>query len=140
MCCPAWQKRQRPQGRLGLTATRWPIGSGPYYLSEFETDRRHVMRRNPNFRGETYPCEGFKGDEQAGLLQDCGKPLPFIDTVVAVMVKERVPRKQLFVQGHLDMPEVERNDWGVDFRADMVGHEPNDALAVSGREPFSGIR
>lgn len=103
----------------GLSSTRWPIGSGPYYLAEFETDRRHVMRRNPNFRGETYPCEGFEGDEQAGLLQDCGKPLPFIDTVVAVMVKERVPRKQLFVQGHLDMPEVERNDWGVDFRADM---------------------
>ncbi len=103
----------------GLSATRWPIGSGPYYLSEFETDRRHVMRRNPHFHGETYPCEGADGDAQAGLLQDCGQALPFIDTVVAVMVRERVPRKQLFIQGHLDMPEVERSDWGVEFRADM---------------------
>ena len=103
----------------GLSATRWPIGSGPYFMSEYETDRRHVMRRNPDFHGESYPCEGESGDVEAGLLQDCGKPLPFIDTVVAVMVKERVPRKQLFVQGHFDLPEVERSDWGVEFRADM---------------------
>ena len=104
----------------GLSATRWPIGSGPYYLAEYQTDRRHVMRRNPHFRGETYPCEGEPGDQAAGLLRDCGQPMPFIDTVVAVMVKERVPRKQLFVQGHLDIPEVERSDWGVEFRADMA--------------------
>ena len=103
----------------GLTQDRWPVGSGPYMMSEYETDRRHVMRRNPHFRGEPYPCEGAPGDAEAGLLADCGKPMPFIDTVVATVVKERVPRKQLFAQGHLDMPEVERSDWGVEFRADM---------------------
>ena len=103
----------------GLSNDRWPIGSGPYMLTEFDTDRRHVMQRNPHFRGEAYPCEGMPGDAEIGLLQDCGKPMPFIDTVVATVVKERVPRKQLFTQGHLDMPEVERSDWGVEFRADM---------------------
>ena len=103
----------------GLSQGRWPVGSGPYYMAEYEVDRRHVMRRNPLFRGETYPCEGAPGDAEAGLLHDCGKPMPFIDTVVAVKVSERVPRKQQFLQGHLDLPEVERNDWGVEFRADM---------------------
>ena len=103
----------------GLSQDRWPVGSGPYYMAEHLSDRRHEMRRNPLFHGETYPCDGAPGDAEAGLLQDCGKPLPFIDRVVAVMMAERVPRKQQFLQGHLDLPEVERNDWGVEFRADM---------------------
>jgi hypothetical protein len=71
----------------GLSQDRWPVGSGPYYMAEFVSDRRHEMRRNPLFRGETYPCDGAPGDAEAGLLQDCGKPLPFIDRVVAVMIK-----------------------------------------------------
>lgn len=119
----------------GLWASRWPVGSGPYYLAEYDTDRRHVMRRNPLFRGETYPCEGMPGDAEAGLLHDCGKAMPFIDTVVAVMVKERVPRKQLFTQGHLDLPEVERSDWGVEFRTDMERSE-----AVRQRYTERGLR
>jgi len=48
------------------------------------------MRRNPNFRGETYPCEGMPGDREAGRLDDCGKPLPFIDEVVAKYVAEGI--------------------------------------------------
>ena len=112
----------------GLTMDRWPVGSGPFMMTEFVPDRRHVMRRNPNFRGETYPCEGMPGDREAGRLDDCGKPLPFIDEVVATIVKERVPRKQLFTQGYLDMPEIERNDWGLEFRADMDASPATRAL------------
>ena len=44
--------------------------------------RKLVLERNPNFHGETYPAEGMPGDRQAGLLDDAGQPLPFIDRVV----------------------------------------------------------
>lgn len=102
----------------GLTLVRWPVGSGPFMMSEFVQDRRHVMVRNPHFRGETYPCEGMPGDREAGLLDDCGKRMPFVDGFQSVIIKERVPRKEMFKQGYLDMPEIERPDWGVEFRAD----------------------
>ncbi|MFG5406838.1 ABC transporter substrate-binding protein [Piscinibacter sakaiensis] len=102
----------------GLTLVRWPVGSGPFMMSEYVQDRRHAMVRNPNWRGEPYPCEGMPGDKEAGLLADCGKTLPFVDGFQSVIVKERVPRKELFKQGYLDVPEVERPDWGVEFRAD----------------------
>jgi ABC-type transport system substrate-binding protein len=103
----------------GLSLSRWPVGTGPYMMTEFLQDRRHVMRRNPNFRGEPYPCDGMPGDRAAGLLADCGRTMPFIDTIVSTIEKEKVPRKEKFKQGYLDVPEIERPEWGVEFRTDM---------------------
>ena len=102
----------------GLSWNRWPVGTGPFMMTEYEQDRRHVMSRNPNYRGDPYPCEGAQGDRAAGLLADCGKPMPFVDKIVANLIKERVPRKEMFKQGYLDLPEIERADWGVEFLAD----------------------
>jgi ABC-type transport system substrate-binding protein len=76
------------------------------------------MKRNPNFRGEPFPCEGEPEDAAAGLLKDCGKTMPFIDTLHVQIEKEKVPRKEKFKQGYLDVPEIERPEWGVDFRND----------------------
>src|ERR1019366_9394081 len=102
----------------GLSLNQWPVGTGPYMMTEFIRHRRHVMKRNPNFRGEPYPCEGEPGDAKAGLLADCGKLMPFIDTLYVTIEKEKVPRKEKFKQGYFDVPEIERPEWGVDFRND----------------------
>lgn len=101
-----------------MSMNRWPIGSGPFMMTEYEQDRRHVMSRNPNYRPDTYPCDGEPGDAEAGRLADCGKPVPFVDKVVAINVKERVPIKELFKQGYLDLPEMDRADWGVNLAVD----------------------
>jgi ABC-type transport system substrate-binding protein len=77
------------------------------------------MKRNPNYRGEPYPCEGMPGDREKGLLDDCGKRMPFVDTIVSTIEKEAVPRKEKFKQGYLDVPEIERPEWGVNFVNDM---------------------
>ena len=45
----------------GLTLDMWPIGTGPYMMTEYIKNRRHEMKRNPNFRGEPYPCDGMPG-------------------------------------------------------------------------------
>jgi len=102
----------------GLSLNQWPVGSGPFMMWEFVRDRRHVLKRNPNYHGETYPCEGMPGDKEAGLLDDCGKPMPFVDTLYVTMEKEKVPRKEKFRQGFFDVPEIERPEYGVDFRND----------------------
>ncbi|EGJ10705.1 ABC transporter substrate-binding protein [Rubrivivax benzoatilyticus] len=102
----------------GLSLNQWPVGTGPYMMVDFVRDRRHVLQRNPNFHGETYPCEGMPGDAEAGLLADCGKPMPFIDKLYVTIEKEKVPRKEKFKQGYFDVPEIERPEWGVDFRND----------------------
>ncbi|WP_051243302.1 ABC transporter substrate-binding protein [Azohydromonas australica] len=103
----------------GLSLSAWPVGTGPYMLVERITDRRHVLQRNPNFRGEPYPCEGMPGDKEAGLLDDCGKPMPFIDRIVSTNEREKLPHKAKFIQGYLDVPEIERPEWGIEFLSDM---------------------
>ncbi|MBI4984952.1 MAG: ABC transporter substrate-binding protein [Rhodocyclales bacterium] len=85
-----------------LTLDWYPIGTGPYMLTENNPNARMVLERNPNFRAETYPCEGAPGDAEAGLLEDCGKPLPFIDKVVFTREKEQIPYWNKFLQGYYD--------------------------------------
>ena len=114
-----------------LSLNQWPVGTGPYMMTEYVQDRRHVMKRNPNYRGEPYPCEGSAEDKAAGYLADCGKTMPFIDTIVTTIVKEKVPRKEMFKQGYLDVPEIERPEWGVDFRVDVEDSDKVKALYES---------
>lgn len=101
-----------------LSWNQWPVGSGPFMMTEYVQDRRHVMSRNPHYRVETYPCDGGPGDAEAGRLADCGKRIPFVDKVVAINVKEKVPIKELFKQGYLDLPEMDRADWGINLAVD----------------------
>ncbi len=85
-----------------LTLDWYPIGTGPYMLTENNPNARMVLERNPNFRHETYPCEGEAGDREEGLLKDCGQVLPFIDKVVFTREKEQIPYWNKFLQGYYD--------------------------------------
>jgi ABC-type transport system substrate-binding protein len=103
----------------GLSLNRWPVGTGPYMMMEYVQDRRHVIRRNPNFRGEPYPCEGSLEDKAAGLLDDCGKTMPFIDEIVFNIEKEAVPLDTKFRQGYLDVPELDQTSFGNAYKIQM---------------------
>jgi ABC-type transport system substrate-binding protein len=80
----------------------YPIGTGAYMLTENNPNRRMVLARNPNYHEELYPSEGAPGDAEAGLLQDQGKRLPFIDQVVYTLEKETIPYWNKFLQGYYD--------------------------------------
>lgn len=95
-----------------LTLDTWPVGTGPYMLTEYVPNHRMVLRRNPNYRGEPYPCEGEAQDKANGLLADCGKPTPFIDSMVSIAEKEGSPIMGKFLQGYYDMPQFERGEPG----------------------------
>jgi len=88
--------------KKNLTLDWYPIGTGPYMLTENNPNRAMVLVRNPNFHGETYPAEGEPADGAAGLLVDAGKALPFIDKLVFTLEKEGIPRWNKFLQGYYD--------------------------------------
>lgn len=85
-----------------ITLDWYPIGTGPYMLTENNPNLRMVLEKNPNFRGEYYPMEGMPGDEETGLLVDAGKELPFIDKIIYTREKESIPRWNKFLQGYYD--------------------------------------
>ncbi len=85
-----------------ITLDWYPIGTGPYQLTENNPNRRMVMERNPNFHAEFYPRQGEQTDKEQGLLADAGKQLPFIDKVVYTLEKESIPYWNKFLQGYYD--------------------------------------
>ena len=103
----------------GLSLDRWPVGTGAYMMSEYVQDRLHVMVRNPNYRGEPYPCHGMPGDNEAGMLADCGKRMPFVDRMVFTVEREAVPLRNKFLQGYYDIPVFERTDSGMSYLVAM---------------------
>jgi ABC-type transport system substrate-binding protein len=114
---------QPGMAEAGMSLDTWPVGTGPYMMTEYVKDRRHVLQRNPHWRGEPYPCEGMPGDRAAGLLDDCGKTMPFVDRYEFTVEREGLPRRAKFRQGYYDVEVFERNDTGMPYQVEMQDSE-----------------
>jgi oligopeptide transport system substrate-binding protein len=118
-----------------ITLDWYPVGTGPYMLTVNNPNRRMVLERNPHFHGETYPTEGMPGDAEAGLLDDAGKPLPFIDRVVFSLEKEDIPYWNKFLQGYYDASGISSDSFD---QAVSVGSAGEISLTEAMQE--QGIR
>jgi hypothetical protein len=110
---------QEGMSRRNLNPDTWPVGTGPYMLTEYIPNSRMVLDRNPNYRGVPYPCEGEAGDKEKGLLNDCGKKTPFVDKVVSVIEKEATSVATKFIQGYYDIPQLERGEPGIGYQVSI---------------------
>ncbi len=93
---------QAPLMNLNLKLDNSPVGTGPYRMAVYHPNREIVLARNERFHGETYPARGDPGDREAGLLEDAGKPLPFIEQAIYKRENEAIPRWNKFLQGYYD--------------------------------------
>jgi oligopeptide transport system substrate-binding protein len=116
-----------------LTLDWWPVGSGPYYLSENNPNQRMVLTRNPYYDSETYPAEGEADDVAAGLLSDVGKPLPLIDKIVFTLEKETIPYWNKFLQGYYDASGISSDSFDQAVRVAGGGEATvSDAMQAQG--------
>ncbi len=114
-----------------LTLDWWPVGSGPYYLSENDPNRRMVLTRNPYFDSERYPTEGEASD--APLLNDAGKSLPLIDKVVFTLEKETIPYWNKFLQGYYDASGISSDSFDQAVQVSVGGETSvSDAMQAQG--------
>lgn len=97
---------QKGLAEKNITLDWYPVGTGPYMLSENDPNRVMILEKNPNYHGETYPSEGMPDDIEEGLLADAGKPLPFIDKVIYSRERESIPRWNKFLQGYYDASNI----------------------------------
>ena len=91
-----------------------PVGTGPYMLEkpgDWVRNSKITLKKNPNWRGETYPTEGEASDEAKGLLADKGKPLPFADALVFTELPEDSPRWQNFMKGNFEFVEIPNDNF-----------------------------
>ncbi|MBT8447502.1 MAG: peptide ABC transporter substrate-binding protein, partial [Gammaproteobacteria bacterium] len=105
--------------KRNLTMDWYPIGTGPYMLTENNPNRRMVLERNPNFRGEAYPDSGEPEDRASGMLADAGKRMPFIDVAYYSLEKEAIPEWNKFLQGYFDTAGIlsDSFDQAIQFNA-----------------------
>ena len=113
-----------------LSLDWWPVGSGPYYLSENNPNQRMVMSRNPYYDSESYPSAGEHGDP----LTDAGKPLPLIDKVVFSLEKETIPYWNKFLQGYYDASGISSDSFDQAVQVNVGGE-----TAVSDEMTLQGI-
>ena len=104
-----------------LTLDWYPVGTGPFMLSENNPNLRMVLSRNPNFHGERYPSEGMPGDREAGLLDDTGEPMPFVDKAVYSLEKESIPYWNKFLQGYYDSSGISSDAFDQAVQFDAAG-------------------
>jgi ABC-type transport system substrate-binding protein len=123
-----------------LSLDWYPIGSGPFMLSENNPNLRMVLERNPHFHGEAYPSEGDPGDRELGLLDDAGKPMPFIDKAIYSLEKETIPYWNKFLQGYYDTSGVSSDsfDQAVQF-SDRGELGLTEAMQAKGIELMTAV-
>lgn len=114
--------------KYGAEIINNPVGTGPFMLakaSDWIRNSKLTLKKNPTWRGETYPTEGEPGDKEAGLLEDAGKPLPFADQIVVTELPEDQPRWQNLMKGNFDYAEIPNDNF-----ESAVKKENHKALAA----------
>ncbi len=119
--------------RYGDEFLNHPVGTGPYVLDEWQRGSRIVLTRNPTFRDERYPSEGEPGDEEAGLLEDAGKQLPFIDKQVFTIIEEDQPAWLKLMNGDVDVGGIPKDNYGGSITPQR---ELTDELKAKGLELY----
>lgn len=92
-----------------------PVGTGPFLLNSWQRNYRIEFVRNPKWeetgRVEYYPASGEPGDEEAGLLDDAGLPIPFLDRVVQYVVRDRSTQWLMFLRGQFEASGIARDNF-----------------------------
>ena len=96
------------------------VGTGPYILKTFERKHRIVLERNPDYRDDRYPPvpdeadlteaekESVRADVAAGLYDDAGKKVPFIDVLEFDFVAEAYSSWMRFLSKQTDAAGIPR--------------------------------
>lgn len=92
-----------------------PVGTGPFVLKSWRRNYRVEFVRNLKWietgRMEYYPATGDDADAAAGLLDDAGMRLPFLDRIVQYVISDQSTEWLKFVTGELDSTGISRENW-----------------------------
>jgi ABC-type transport system substrate-binding protein len=115
-----------------------PVGTGPYILETWNNNYRIEFVRNPKWaetgRVELYPSTGTEEARTAGLLDDAGRPIPFIDRIVQYVVDDVATTWMMFLSGQFSYSTISRDNWAAVI---TPGRELVSAMKEQGVELLS---
>ena len=99
----------------GTEFVNHPVGTGSYVLEKWNNNYRIEFVRNPKWvetgRIELYPTTGTEEVRAAGLLDDVGKQIPFIDRIVQYVVDDPTTTWMMFLSGQFSYSTISRDNW-----------------------------
>lgn len=104
-----------------ITLDWYPIGTGPYYLSENNPNQKMVLIKNPNFHGEIFPTAGELTDLENNYLKNAGASIPFVEKMILSLDKENIPRWNKFLQGYYDQSGIHADSFDQAIKLDQNG-------------------
>jgi oligopeptide transport system substrate-binding protein len=112
---------QRGMDEKNLSFGWYPIGTGPFMLSENNPNKRMILEKNPNYREEYFPLNASDADKKVGYLSNAGKRLPIIDKAIYTLEKESIPRWNKFLQGYYDASGISADSFDQAIRINQFG-------------------
>ncbi len=107
--------------RRNISLDWYPIGSGPFMLTENNPNLRMVLSRNPNYHVTTYPNTGAPQDANMGLLADAGRRLPLVNRAIYSLEREDIPYWNKFLQGFYDLSGISSDSFDQAIRFNDQG-------------------
>jgi ABC-type transport system substrate-binding protein len=102
--------------RNNISLDWYPVGTGPYCLSENNPERRMVLERNPGYRESKNPIEN-----------------PKVQKVVYTLEKESVPFWNKFLQGYYDISAIQSDNFASAIQFNAAGEpELTDVMKKKG--------
>lgn len=100
----------------------YPVGTGPFMLTENNPNSRMIMEKNPNYRKTYFPASTEPEDKAKGYLVNVGKQIPMVDKVVLILEKETIPRWNKFLQGYYDQSGIAADSFDQAIAMNAVGN------------------
>ena len=107
--------------KKNITLNWYPIGTGPFKLTENNPNLRMVLKKNENFRGEVYPSLKDKIENKKLISINKEKVIPFIDKAIFSLEKEQIPRWNKFLQGYYDNSGIASDNYDQAVSLDSSG-------------------
>lgn len=111
---------QRDMDDKNLSFGWYPIGTGPFMLTQNNPNRHMVLEKNPNYRDVYFPVDSSKKDSV--FARNSGKRLPLIDKAVYTLEKESIPRWNKFLQGYYDSSSITADSFDQAIHIDSHGN------------------
>jgi oligopeptide transport system substrate-binding protein len=132
----AWEAVEYYDGKNGRDLLQdHPVGSGPYYISQYDKQARIVVSRNDNWYGirhpewqapgAVFPSQGEPGDFGAGRISEArkGTRLAQIERAEYRREKEPIPAFTKFLQGYYDASGIINESFDKVVRDDHLSGE-----------------
>jgi oligopeptide transport system substrate-binding protein len=97
---------------------RHMVGTGPFYLEDFQSLSGVTLKKFEGYANSTYPSKGDRIAHGNDMLADAGKSLPFLSKINFKIIKEDQTRWLNFRAGKIDLLVVPKDNFSTAVGAD----------------------